>query len=153
MVRRFKYDHKAEVAELAERNNLVTSPPKQRDLIAKIKSGVNEMNCVEVGITYKPGWINAPDNVLRDMTQCTIFECLEGMGYGCFIHEYAHGRFHYHGILSEVTQKKLSVIRKTFETKIGRIEIKTISFYESYLKYMTKQVCDGDHDDELDFFI
>lgn len=147
--------NKAKIAEAAVRNDLVTlPPPKQRQEIDFVKSHVDELHCVEVQITFTQQLIKRPDKVLRKLCKGLFEKCMENKGTAIFYHEYSDiGRFHYHGILSKVSPQRLSTIRKEFEHYIGRIEIKTISFFESYLIYMTKQVADPEHEDSLDFSI
>lgn len=139
---------------VAEMNDLVTSPPKkQADSIACIKESIDDMDCVEITITFKPTLINTTDVTLREIVHDTINSCFE-RGTCILFHEYgSNGRLHYHGILSSMTRKVLSVIRKQFEIHIGRIEIRTITYMESYLRYMTKEVNELDYDDELNIII
>lgn len=139
---------------VAEMNDLVTSPPKkQADNIACIKESVDDMNCVEITITFKPTLINTSDIALRSIVHDSINACFE-RGTCILYHEYGNnGRLHYHGILSSVSKKDLSTIRKQFEIHIGRTEIRTITYYESYLRYMTKEVMELDYDDSLNIII
>lgn len=153
MVRR-TYDRKELVAEM---NNLVTSPPRSAVCVAIldwIKSNIDDMNCVEITITYKPSLQNTTDITLREITKGSLKACMGDTGNAILLHEYSKGgHFHYHGILSGCTKKILSTIRKQFTLHIGRIEIKTITYYESYLNYMTKDTSDIDYDNNLNIFI
>lgn len=140
--------------EVAERTDLVTSPPpKQAEEIAMLKQHVNDMNCQEVTITYKPKLQLTTDITLKTITEGLLKNIIR-FGCGYFYHEYSDGgHFHYHGILSGVPKKTLSDLRKQFTLHIGRIEIKQISYFESYLRYMTKQLTDIDYDHELNILI
>lgn len=150
-------DAKRRVAEsVAERSDLVTFPPKQRDAIETINTLCDDMDSVEITVTFKPNLINASDITLKKLTKGLILQCISNKPNvtAILIHEYGkNGRFHYHGILSRCTKKQLSTIRKQFEHYIGRIEIKTITYWNSYLQYMTKEISDEDHDEELNIII
>lgn len=149
-------DMKYRIAEevlKAERTDLVTFPPKKRDALKVINDSIDPMDCVEVTITFKQGLINAPDISLRSIVHDGLDAMFE-RGTAILYHEYGkNGRFHYHGILGSMSKKTLSTIRKQFDLKVGRIEIKTITYWESYLNYMTKELSDEDHEDELDILI
>jgi len=140
---------------VAECNNLVTIPPKQQQFIDAIKVDLDELNCVEITVTYKPQLSMTTDITLKEITE-GIFRSILDHKY-CSLHLYHEysdgGRFHYHGILSGCTKKLLSTIRKQFTIHIGRIEIKTITYMESYLRYMTKQVNEIDYDTSLNIII
>lgn len=140
---------------IAEMNNLVTSPPpKQQQYIDGIKREIDEMNCQEITITFKPSLMQTSDLTLRTIVHGFLQNILEGKARLALIHEYSDaGRFHYHGIISGATKKILSTIRKQMTLHIGRIEIKTITYFDSYLRYMTKQVIEEDHDRELNIYI
>lgn len=156
------YKHKQDEAKriiaesVAERIDLVTFPPKQRAAIETINSLVNDMDSVEITVTFKPTLINSTDNTLKELTKGLLARCI-GTSYfavAVLCHEYGkNGRFHYHGIISRCTKKTLSNIRKQFEHYIGRIEIKTITYWDSYLQYMTKELDDVDHDEKLDIIL
>lgn len=148
---------KKDIAEsVAERLDLVTFPPKQRAAIETINTLCDDMDSVEITVTYKPSLINNTDRALKHITRAIISNCIHNQknSTAILIHEYGkNGRFHYHGIISRCTKKTLSTIRKQFELHIGRIEIKTITYWNSYLQYMTKEISDSDHDEELNIII
>lgn len=130
------------------------TPPKQAREVEAIKRYINDMDCVEITITYMPKLMNTTDITLCALTKETLKQCMKGIGNAILYNEYSSvGRFHYHGILSGVRPRCLSAIRKNFSRYVGRIEIKTISYFNSYLNYMTKSINDGDHATELDILI
>lgn len=149
-----RYNKITAMRQIAERIDLVTSPPKkQADEIACIKDSVDAMNCVEVTVTFKPALINCADMALKAVIEKLLNGHFE-RGTAILYHEYGgNGRLHYHGIFSSMSRKTLSGIRKFFSEHIGRIEIKQITYFESYLRYMTKEVMELDYDKELNIWI
>lgn len=142
---------------IAEMNNLVTSPPRSASGECEeqwIKDNIDQMNCVEITVTFKPKLQNTTDLTLKEITKGILEQCMEGRGKVILLHEYSSGGlFHYHGIISGVSRKILSVIRKNFTLHIGRIEIKTITYFESYVNYMLKDTIHDDYDNNLNIHI
>lgn len=136
--------------KIAERNTLSPLRPKQALIIDQvIRPNHDPLNCVEITITFKPSLLSTTDMTLRHMVKKSLQNCIT-RGNALLLHEYSDtGRFHYHGILSNVSKKELSIVRKQFSHYIGLIEIKAIAFIESYYRYMTKDCDELDYDPEL----
>lgn len=148
----------------AAMKDLVTLPRESRldNIRHRIISHVNQMDCVEFTVTFKPSLQTAPDISLRDLVEESIRNILldemqkhpSRTPTVTLMHEYSKtGMFHFHGILSGCLKKTLNTIRKQFNHYVGRTEIKTITYFDSYIDYIMKDCSDLSYDDTLNIFL
>lgn len=118
--------------------NLIIGNPSPEELRSSINKKFNEKLCNEVTITFTDKWI-IPYKI--EYIQMKLHEFLhrwQNVADYIMIQDYSHvGRIHYHGILEmkqiDKFERLIINLRKTF----GRVECKQITYWESYLKYMT----------------
>lgn len=163
-------DPMEEEARFIERTNraaiedLVTLPRESRQdaIRSLIRERVDPMDCVEITVTLKPSLQGAPDisiwHLVRESMSNIIYEEIfkhpKRTPTATLMHEYSKtGMFHFHGILSGCLKKTLNTIRKQFNHYVGRTEIKTITYFDSYIDYMTKDCLDLSYNEELNIFL
>lgn len=153
----YKIKEAEDMRRVAELERLViTPPPKQQKVIDRITSLMyNKSKLHEITITFKPNLQYTTDITLKQIVKGTLKNILKDTTCNMMcLHEYSDaGLFHYHCMITNASQKILSIIRKQFSLHIGRIEIKPVRYLQSYLVYMSKSVVDIDYDFTLNISI
>lgn len=119
-------------------DNPIIGNPSPEALRALINKHFNDKMCNEVTITFTDKWI-IPYRI--EFIQIKLNEFLHRWSNTAdyiMIQDYSHvGRVHYHGILEMKQIDKFERLILNLKKTFGRVECKQISFWESYLKYMT----------------
>lgn len=124
-------------------------------ILANLEENVNAMNCLEIGITFKPVWDSYGHDFIRKMVKGTFERILKSraralkmlhqtdtmkLPYVKLVYEISPGgHFHYHGFISGFTRDEIEELRKVMKVYVGRTELKTVQYMDSYIEYMLKR--------------
>lgn len=128
---------------------LVVSPPNQQQLINIINNNIDSNKSpLEITITFKPVILLLTKDVIKQNIEHNIRKILYNSRFCArlnnpkviLLHEFSQtGLFHYHGIFYGIRKDLIGEIRQMLIRTFGRIEIKTIRYWDTYVKYMTKE--------------
>lgn len=133
-------------------NYLVKSPPKKGKRVtdpieaqaqyANIKRHLMSRDCKEqseICITLKAQLHALNIHFVRAYIVAIIESITDKVQMNLFYEISPRGKMHYHGLFSGIGNDTIRSISKALQRRIGRIEIKHILKYESYIDYILKR--------------
>lgn len=105
---------------------------------AEINKQVNDKLCNEVTITFTDKWLIPYNTKYIQLKVKDFLDRWSKVSNYLMVQDYSQvGRLHYHGILEMKQQDKFDRLIINLRKTFGRVECKQISFWDSYLAYMT----------------
>lgn len=133
--------------ETGEVNTLSPRRPLREHNLIKIREKLEALSSgMEITITYVPALRQRfNSSTLTDITKHTLEGVLKRHNFDIvLVGEFSEtGLYHMHGIVKAETGRVVDALKRRLGRELGRVEIKQISFTESYINYVLKDINKG----------